>query len=237
MSLPRACLAAAVFGLAALGTSASAQTAQTSQIERGRYLVRAGDCESCHTVKQGQAFAGGMPIPTPFGVIYSPNITPDPDTGIGKWSKDDFWNAMHHGIDDEGKHLYPAFPYPWFTKLSRADVDAIKDYLATVPAVKHQNMAPDLPWPLSWRAVMAGWNLFYFRAGEYEPNAAQVRGMEPRRVPGRRRRPLRRLPHAEERPGRDQDGRRAAGRKCRRALVRAQPDWRRARRPRRLVRG
>ena len=110
MSLPRAAAAAAAaaaFGLAALGTSASAQTAQTSQIERGRYLVRAGDCESCHTVKQGQAFAGGMPIPTPFGVIYSPNITPDPDTGIGKWSKDDFWNAMHRGIDDEGKHLYP----------------------------------------------------------------------------------------------------------------------------------
>jgi len=175
MSLPRACLAAAAaaFGLAALGTSASAQTAQTSQIERGRYLVRAGDCESCHTVKQRQAFAGGMPIPTPFGVIYSPNITPDPDTGIGKWSKDDFWNAMHRGIDDEGKHLYPAFPYPWFTKLSRADVDAIKDYLASVPAIKHQNMAPELPWPLSWRAVMAGWNLLYFRPGEYEPNSAK----------------------------------------------------------------
>ena len=74
--------------------------------------------------------AGGLPIPTPFGVIYSPNITPDPETGIGKWSKDDFWKRDARGIDDEGKHLYPAFPYPWFTKLSRADVDAIKDYLA-----------------------------------------------------------------------------------------------------------
>ena len=99
-------------------------------------------------MKQDQRWPAGCRFTTPFGVIYSPNITPDPQTGIGKWSKDDFWNAMHRGIDDEGKHLYPAFPYPSFTKLSRADVDAIKDYLASVPPVKHQNLAPDLQWPL-----------------------------------------------------------------------------------------
>ena len=173
MNLPRACLAAAAFAVAALSTTAPAQTSQTAQIERGRYLVRAGDCESCHTVRQDQQLAGGLPITTPFGVIYSPNITPDPQTGIGKWSKDDFWNAMHRGIDDEGRHLYPAFPYPSFTKLSRADVDAIKDYLASVPPVKHQNLAPDLPWPMSWRGVMAVWNSLYFHEGEFEPNAAK----------------------------------------------------------------
>ena len=86
MNLPRACLAAAAFAVAALWTTAPAQTSQTAQIERGRYLVRAGDCESCHTVRQDQQLAGGLPITTPFGVIYSPNITPDPQTGIGKWS-------------------------------------------------------------------------------------------------------------------------------------------------------
>ena len=153
--------------------AAPAQAPDKAQIERGRYLVRVGDCESCHTVRQGQPLAGGLPVPTPFGVIYSPNITPDAETGIGSWSKDDFWNAMHRGVDDEGKHLYPAFPYPWFTKLSRVDVDAIRDYLATVPAVKHRNLAPELPWPLSWRPVMAVWNLLYFHPGEFAPNPAK----------------------------------------------------------------
>lgn len=173
MNPPRACLLTAAFAAAALSTTAPAQTSGTPQIERGRYLVRAGDCESCHTVRQDQRLAGGLPIPTPFGVIYSPNLTPDPQTGIGKWSKDDFWNAMHRGIDDEGRHLYPAFPYPSFTKLSRTDVDAIKDYLASVPPVKHENLAPDLSWPISWRGVMAAWNSLYFREGEFQPNPAK----------------------------------------------------------------
>jgi len=175
MSPRRTCIAGFVFVLAAvaLGAAAPAPAPDKAQIERGHYLVRAGDCGSCHTTPGGQPLAGGLPIPTPFGVIYSPNITPDPDTGIGKWSKDDFWNAMHRGIDDEGKHLYPAFPYPWFTRMSRADVDAIKDYLASVAPVKHPNKAPELPWPLSWRAVMAGWNLMFFHAGEFKPDPAR----------------------------------------------------------------
>ena len=152
-------------------TAASAATA--TSVERGRYLVRAGDCESCHTAPGGKELAGGYPIPTPFGVIYSTNLTPDRDTGIGAWSKDDFWNALHRGKDDEGEHLYPAMPYPWFTKMSRADVDAIKDYLATVPAADVRNKEPELPWPLSWRTVMAGWNLLFFHEGEMQPDPAK----------------------------------------------------------------
>jgi len=169
----RTCAIALSVTLTSLCAQAAAQAPDRAQIERGRYLVRAGDCVSCHSVKTGKDLAGGLPIPTPFGVIYSANITPDPETGIGKWSKDDFWNAMHRGIDDEGKHLYPAFPYPWFTKLTRADVDAIKDYLASVPPVKQHNLDPELTWPLGWRGVMAAWNLLYFRPGPFEPNTAK----------------------------------------------------------------
>jgi mono/diheme cytochrome c family protein len=160
-------------------TAQAMQTAQPTQspgqtpTERGRYLVRAGDCTSCHTTRSGKPFAGGLALPTPFGVIYSPNITPDPDTGIGKWSKDDFWNAMHRGIDDEGKHLYPAFPYPWFTKLTREDVDAINEDLATLAPVKQENRAPELMWPLGWRGVMAGWNMLFFHPGTFEPAPAK----------------------------------------------------------------
>ena len=173
MRLRRTSALSAGVACAALGAAVWAAAPDQAQIERGQYLVRAGDCISCHTAPKGKPLAGGLPIPTPFGVIYAPNITPDADTGIGKWSKDDFWNAMHNGIDDEGKHLYPAFPYPWFTKLTRADVDAIKDYLASVPPVKQQNRAPELTWPLGWRGVMAGWNLLYFHPGTFEPNPAK----------------------------------------------------------------
>src|SRR5579864_731231 len=91
---------------------ALAQGTTFSTAERGRYLVTAGDCAACHTADGGKPFAGGRAVPTPFGIIYSSNITPDPDTGIGKWSEDDFYRAMHEGIDNDDKHLYPAFPYP-----------------------------------------------------------------------------------------------------------------------------
>jgi mono/diheme cytochrome c family protein len=168
-----ATLAALTAASAEAPAASEAPGAHASSVERGRYLMRAGDCESCHTAPGGKDLAGGFPIPTPFGVIYSKNITSDPDTGIGKWTKDQFYDAMHRGVDDEGKHLYPAFPYPWFTKLSRADVDALRDYLATVPPVKQRNKAPELRWPLGWRPLMAGWNLLFFHEGELKPNPAK----------------------------------------------------------------
>ena len=140
------------------------------KLERGRYLVHAGDCAACHTDDEGKPFAGGRAVPTPFGTIYSTNITPDKETGIGNWTDEQFYRAMHDGIDNEGKHLYPAFPYPWFTKLTRDDVLAIKGYLDTLPAVKQEPKPPDLPWPLSVRESVAGWNTLFFKAGTYQPN-------------------------------------------------------------------
>lgn len=140
------------------------------QIARGRYLVRAGDCAACHTAENGAPFAGGRAVPTPFGVIYSSNITPDPDTGIGRWSDGDFYRAMHEGIDRLGNHLYPAFPYPWYTRVSRDDVLAIKAYLDTLAPVRQRNRPNELPWPLNMRGDMAVWNGMFFDAGTYQPD-------------------------------------------------------------------
>ncbi|MEO8847231.1 MAG: cytochrome c, partial [Casimicrobiaceae bacterium] len=109
-----------------------------TQVERGQYLVLVGDCVSCHTAEGGKPYAGGRPLDTGFGAIYAPNITPDRETGIGNWSTDDFYRAMHRGHDDEGQPLYPAFPYPWFTRVTRADVDAIKAFLDSVAPVHQQ---------------------------------------------------------------------------------------------------
>ncbi|MGB6055617.1 MAG: cytochrome c, partial [Burkholderiaceae bacterium] len=144
-----------------------------STLQRGRYLVNAGDCASCHTAAGGQPFAGGLAVATPFGTIYSTNITPDPTTGIGKWTEQDFQKAMHSGIRRDGKRLYPAFPYPWFTRVSRSDVRAIYVYLKTLAPVHQQNREPELPWPLSARAVMAGWNTLFFKEGEFRPDPAK----------------------------------------------------------------
>ncbi|MGN6582511.1 MAG: cytochrome c, partial [Rhizobiaceae bacterium] len=114
--IPRSARYAILAGGAALATFslwpvAFAQVGQFNQEQRGRYLVDAGDCAACHTAERGQPFAGGRPIETPFGTIYSPNITPDPETGIGAWTSDQFYRAMHNGVAADGTHLYPAFPY------------------------------------------------------------------------------------------------------------------------------
>ncbi|MGN6701513.1 MAG: cytochrome c [Burkholderiaceae bacterium] len=141
-----------------------------TRIQRGQYLVRAGDCAACHTDKKDQPFAGGRAIPTPFGTIYSTNITPDKETGIGNWTADDFYRAMHDGIRHDGAHLYPAMPYPWYTKMTREDVDAILAYLETVKPIRNQDKPTELPWPLSWRGGMAVWNKMFFDPGEYKTN-------------------------------------------------------------------
>ncbi|TFW10360.1 cytochrome c [Oxalobacteraceae bacterium OM1] len=153
-------------------SSALADTA-FSRIERGRYLVAAGDCAACHTADGGKPFAGGRAIPTPFGKIYSTNITPDKATGIGSWSDQDFYRAMHEGIRRDGDHLYPAFPYPWFTKLTPDDVGAIKTYLNTLTPVRQQTPQPELPWPMSWRGSVAAWNRLFFHEGTFQPQAGK----------------------------------------------------------------
>jgi mono/diheme cytochrome c family protein len=157
-----------LFGLSlTIAVPAQAQGTTYTTIERGRYLVNAGDCASCHTDQGGQAYAGGLALPTPFGIIYSTNITPDRVTGIGNWSEEDFYRAMHNGIRRDGKHLYPAFPYPWFTKVSRDDVSAIKAFLNTLTPVRQENKPTKLFWPLNEREVVAGWNELYFRDGAF----------------------------------------------------------------------
>jgi cbb3-type cytochrome c oxidase subunit III len=162
--------------LAALsgGAASYALAADNSfeQLQRGKYLVDAGDCVACHTAERGKRFAGGRPIETPFGVIYSPNITPDRETGIGGWSDDDFYRAMHSGIGPDGKRLYPAFPYPYFTKLTRDDVRDMRAYLKTLPAVHNRRPDPELTWPLENRVFLRGWDWLFFDEGTYraDPN-------------------------------------------------------------------
>jgi mono/diheme cytochrome c family protein len=156
-------------GLSVILAAPSMAAVNAVDIERGRYLVQVGDCASCHTDSGGKPFAGGRAIPTPFGTIYSRNITPDEQTGLGQWTNADFYRAMHEGTSRNGEHLYPAFPYPWYTKMNRADVDAIKAYLGTLDPV-YQRIAPNvLTWPLGWRGWMGVWNSLYFTPGEFEP--------------------------------------------------------------------
>lgn len=158
-----------VLAAAALLSSGAGWADQQSfgQAERGKYLVAVGDCEACHTNKGGQPFAGDRAIQTPFGVIYSPNITPDRETGIGAWTDDQFYRALHLGIADDGSHLYPAFPYPWYTKVTREDALAIRAYLKTLDPVRAESRPNALDWPLNYREVMAGWNEFFFKEGEF----------------------------------------------------------------------
>jgi mono/diheme cytochrome c family protein len=150
--------------------AASGADTSWAELQRGKYLVAAGDCAACHTQDGGQPFAGGRAIPTPFGTIYSTNLTPDRQTGIGNWTNDEFYRAMHSGIGPGGEHFYPAFPYPWFTKLSRADVRAIRAYLSTLDPISQRNRGTDLMWPFSWRWLMTVWNWLFFDEGTFQPN-------------------------------------------------------------------
>jgi mono/diheme cytochrome c family protein len=144
-----------------------------TQINRGRYLVAAGDCMSCHLRDGGEPFAGGLGLNTPFGVIYTSNITPDPATGIGNWTSEQFYRAMHDGKGARGEDLYPAFPYPWFRRVSREDVDAIYAYLKTVPAVSYRPPANDLPFPFNFRSMVGAWNLLYLDSHDFQSDADQ----------------------------------------------------------------
>jgi mono/diheme cytochrome c family protein len=117
--------------------------------------------------------AGGLGLRTPFGVIYSPNITSDTATGIGGWTPDQFYNAMHRGLDDQGKPLYPAFPYVYFTRISRQDADAALAYLKTVPPVRYAPPANRLPFPLNIRFFIRGWNLLFFRPATFRGDPAR----------------------------------------------------------------
>jgi mono/diheme cytochrome c family protein len=148
---------------------AVADTAQ--QLARGEYLARAGDCLACHTKRGGAMFAGDRVIPTPFGNLYSPNLTPDVATGIGSWNANDFWRAMHNGKSKDGRFLYPAFPYTNYTKITRADADALFAYFKSLPPVRQPNKPNELRFPYNQRILLAGWRALYFRSGVYQPDA------------------------------------------------------------------
>jgi len=142
-------------------------------VARGEILASAGYCGSCHTARGGAAYAGGYPMETPFGTIYSTNITPDAETGIGTWSEAAFRRAMHEGVRRDGAHLLPAFPYDHFTKLSDADVAALYAYFMTRPAVRVEKKRNGIPFPLNLRIWQAGWKLLFFTPGRYEPVAGK----------------------------------------------------------------
>ena len=177
---------------------AQAEALAAETIAHGKALTEAGDCASCHTADPAKPFAGGKRIDTPFGGIYSPNLTPDRDTGIGGWSDDDFHRALRYGVAPDGSRYYPAFPYPNFTKLTRDDILAIRAYLATLTPVSNTPPPPELRWPLNYRVVMRGWNWLFFKPGIFEPDQQKSAEWNRGALSGRRRRPLRRLPYAEE---------------------------------------
>jgi len=135
-----------------------------AQIRHGEYLVKMGDCLTCHTDKanHGKTFAGGLKIGTSFGALYTPNITPDKETGIGNWSDEQFVRAVRQGIAPDGSYYYPVFPYNYFNKMSRRDVLDIKAYLDSIPSVRHKNHAQEMKWPFNYRFLQFGWRLLFF---------------------------------------------------------------------------
>jgi mono/diheme cytochrome c family protein len=154
-------------------TATSTTNATTQYLNRGEYLARAGDCVACHTDPTGKPFAGGRAMPTPFGNLYVPNITPDDETGIGKWTADEFYRMMHTGLSRDGALMYPAMPFASYTKVTREDCDAIYAYLMSVPPVRQQNRPHELRFPYNNRDLLRGWRALYFKEGEYVPDSAQ----------------------------------------------------------------
>ncbi len=144
-----------------------------AQVERGRYLALAGNCASCHTLRGGADYAGGLGIETPFGTVYTSNLTPDPKAGIGDWSAAHFWRAMHNGRSKDGRLLYPAFPYTSFTQLTREDSDALFAWLRTLPPSPEPNRPNTLRFPYDTQAALAVWRALFFTPGSYQPDSAK----------------------------------------------------------------
>lgn len=156
----------------ALISSCSVSAAETDLVKQGEYLARAGDCVACHTAKGGKPFAGGLPMETPIGTIYSTNITPD-KTGLGDYSFEDFDQAVRHGVAKNGSTLYPAMPYPSYAKVSESDMQALYAYfMKGVEPVAQANKDSDIPWPLSMRWPLAGWRwMFAPKVEDYQAQA------------------------------------------------------------------
>jgi mono/diheme cytochrome c family protein len=169
---PRPLIAALGLTLVLVGEAAAATPEDATS--RGAYLVHAGGCISCHTVPGGASFAGGRALATPFGIFYSPNITPDPQTGIGRWSNADFLRALREGVRPDGANYFPVFPYPSFTKITDEDALAIKAYLFSLPPVQRPNRRHDVSFPFSWRFLQNAWKLLFFEPGPLRPDPRQT---------------------------------------------------------------
>ncbi len=164
-------LSSAALGWLTAAQAAGVDSQNFDQIERGRYLSIVGDCGACHTLPgSGRDLAGGRILETPFGNLIAPNITSDRVTGIGAWTDDEFVNAMTKGTGRDGKRLFPAMPYTYYTKISRDDALAIRAYLNTLPPIHNEVRADQLPFPLSVRANMAAWDKLFFKPGEFQPD-------------------------------------------------------------------
>ncbi len=161
------------FGIARVANAQTA-TAATDEVSRGQYLARVGDCVSCHSSKEGGKYGGGLRMDTPFGYMLTPNITFDATTGIGGWTRDDLWNALHNGVSKRGHYLFPVMPYTFFTKVTREDSDAIYAFLQTVPKQVYPVDVNHLAFPFSMRITMLGWNELYFSPGSYVEDPKQT---------------------------------------------------------------
>ncbi|HEY6644822.1 cytochrome c [Povalibacter sp.] len=159
--------------LAILAMPQAAADSGESPAERGRYIAIAGNCISCHTSEGGEPFAGGLAFETPFGKIYSTNITPDPDTGIGNWTQDQFARAVREGVRADGAHLYPAFPYTAYTKLTDEDVAALYDYFKTLKPVNAAARPNEMGFPYNQRWALGAWKMMFFDAGRFAPDASK----------------------------------------------------------------
>jgi mono/diheme cytochrome c family protein len=172
-------LAAALI-LWVVSSAAQAQQPDAAAVKRGEYLFQAGGCVGCHTdVKNnGTPFAGGRALATPFGTFYGPNITADPQHGIGRWSEADFMRAMRYGERPDGTHLYPVFPYTSFTKISDADLRDMWAYLRTVPPVAQPNRPHEIRFPFSFRPLLIVWKWLNFTPGPFQPDPAKPAELE-----------------------------------------------------------
>lgn len=145
----------------------------SSHLLRGEYLTRIGNCMGCHTTKGGQPFAGGRRLNTSFGVFVTPNITPDKQMGIGLWSEEDFWQALHHGKSRDGRLLYPAFPYTEYTKVTRQDANAMFAYLQSLPAIAQSNPSSEISFPYQFQPLLTIWRALYFKEGVYVTDSSK----------------------------------------------------------------
>ncbi|HTJ63136.1 MAG TPA: cytochrome c [Alphaproteobacteria bacterium] len=166
-------LAGPAFAQDAAPAAAASSAPEDPLVAKGKYLATIGDCISCHTRPGGEEFAGGLPLKTPFGTVYTPNLTQDKDTGIGGWTEEQLVRAMREGVDDDGDHLYPVFPFTAYTKVTDEDAKAIYAYLKTIKPVSYTPPKNQMSFPYSQRWLLTFWNKMFFKPGAYQPDPKQ----------------------------------------------------------------